>query len=460
MSAYTRLVSGLVFPLHERIKGHSSVRRLHELEASQWWAPERVRELQLARLREFLARIGATVPFYESMFRARGFDPRSIDSVAALERLPLLSKPVIRAQAEGLKARDARGLTRYNTGGSSGEPLVFYIGKERRSHDVAAKWRCTRWWGVDIGDPEAVVWGSPIELSTQDRIKALRDRVLRTELLPAFEMSPAKLDRFCAALRHRRPRMVFGYPSSLALIAEHARRRGVRLDDLGTRVVFVTAERLYEDQRRTLETAFGCKVANGYGARDAGFIAHECPHGGMHVSAEDIVLEIVDRDGRAVAPGTAGEIVVTHLATADFPFVRYRTGDVAVASTARCACGRGLPLLERIEGRTTDFVVAQDGTVMHGLALIYAVRDLPGIARFRIVQHDLAHTEVELVPGEGYRTEYEERIRAQFQARLGADVTVTIRRVEAIAPEASGKHRYVVSRVDPAAAAQGEVARA
>src|SRR6185369_17505137 len=98
MSAYTRLVSGLVFPLHERIKGHSSVRRLHELEASQWWAPERVRELQLARLREFLARIGATVPFYESMFRARGFDPRSIDSVGALERLPLLSKPVIRAQ--------------------------------------------------------------------------------------------------------------------------------------------------------------------------------------------------------------------------------------------------------------------------------------------------------------------------------------------------------------------------
>jgi phenylacetate-CoA ligase len=88
------------------------------------------------------------------------------------------------------------------------------------------------------------------------------------------------------------------------------------------------------------------------------------------------------------------------------------------------------------------------------------VRDLPGIARFRIVQHDLAHTEVELVPGEGYRTEYEERIRAQFQARLGADVTVTIRRVEAIAPRRRAKHRYVVSRVDPAAAAQGEVARA
>src|SRR5690349_25125823 len=121
----------------------------------------------------------------------------------------------------------ATDLKRYNTGGSSGEPLIFFIGSDRRSHDVAAKWRATRWWGVDIGDPEAVVWGSPIELSTQDRIKALRDRVLRTELLPAFEMSPAKLDRFCAALRHRRPRMVFGYPSSLALIAEHARRRGV-----------------------------------------------------------------------------------------------------------------------------------------------------------------------------------------------------------------------------------------
>ena len=110
------------------------------------------------------------------------------------QALPLLDKATIRAHTEAMKHPQAQGLARFNTGGSSGEPLIFFIGKERVSHDVAAKWRATRWWGVDIGDPEIVVWGSPIELGSQDRVRAWRDRLMRTELLPAFEMNEAKLD--------------------------------------------------------------------------------------------------------------------------------------------------------------------------------------------------------------------------------------------------------------------------
>jgi len=139
--------------------------------------------------------------------------------------------------------------------------------------------------------------------------------------------------------------------------------------------------------------------------------------------------------------------VVTHLATASFPFVRYRTGDVATLDHAPCRCGRGLPLLARIDGRTSDFVVAHDGTVMHGLALIYAVRDLPGVEQFRIVQHDLTRTEVELVVSSAFRPEHEAGLVRDFKARLGASVDVGVRRVDAIAPERSGKYRYVVSRV-------------
>ncbi len=444
---YTQVVAHVLFPLQEAVKGHRTVTVRRDLEVSQWWPLERLRQVQLTRLRSLLRACGESVPYYQSMFRRLGIEPDAVRTLDDLQRLPFLTKSEIRAHTDDLKHRHARGLARFNTGGSSGEPLVFFIGSERVSHDVAAKWRATRWWGVDIGDPEIVVWGSPIELAAQDRLRRWRDRLMRTELLPAFEMSEARLDEFVARIRARRPRMLFGYPSALSHIARHAERRGQRMDDLGIRVAFVTSERLYDEQRQAIQRVFGCRVANGYGGRDAGFIAHECPEGGMHVTAEDVIVELIGADGRPVAAGQPGEIVVTHLATRDFPFVRYRTGDIAVAGSERCACGRGLPTLSEIQGRSTDFVVAADGTVMHGLALIYVLRELSGIESFKIVQHERVRVSVQIVPGSGFDPGCEARIVEGFQRRLGATVSVRVERVAAIAPDKSGKFRYVVSHV-------------
>jgi len=447
-SLYTRFVSGLVFPLHERLKHHDTVAVRQQLEESQWWPRDRLLALQVQRLRGLLQHAQHHVPYYRDLFARLGFDPANVSSLADLQRLPFLGKPEIRANTDALKADNALGLARFNTGGSSGEPLIFFIGNQRVSHDVAAKWRATRWWGVDIGDPEIVVWGSPIELTAQDRVRAIRDTLLRTELLPAFEMSEAKLDGFVARIRARRPKMLFGYPSALSHIAQHAEKRGIRMDDLGIKVAFCTSERLYDHQRTAIERIFGCPVANGYGSRDAGFIAHQCPSGGMHLTAEDIIVEIIDAEGRVLPPGQAGEIVVTHLATGDFPFIRYRTGDVAVMDTASCACGRGLPMLKEIQGRATDFVVARDGTVMHGLALIYILRDLPQVAGFRIVQETLDLTRVQVVPGAGFGGDTTLRIQRGLAARLGEGVRIELEQVNEIAPEKSGKYRYVISKVD------------
>jgi phenylacetate-CoA ligase len=442
---YTTLTAGVLFPLHERLKRHDSVAVRRRLEETQWWPRERLQALQVERLRNLLTDAAQHVPYYRDLFRARGFDPAAVRDLAALSELPFLDKAAIRAHTGQLESERAAGLARFNTGGSSGEPLIFFIGRERVSHDVAAKWRATRWWGVDIGDPEIVVWGSPIELGAQDRLRRWRDRLLRSTLLPAFELSQAKMDDFLARIRERRPKMLFGYPSALSRLAAHAEERGLRMDDLGVVAAFVTSERLYDEQRQTIARVFGCRVANGYGGRDAGFIAHECPSGGMHITAEDIIVELIGRDGRPVADGEAGEIVVTHLATRDFPFVRYRTGDVAVLETRPCACGRGLPCLREIQGRTTDFVVAADGTVMHGLALIYVLRDLPGIRSFKIVQHSTLHTTVQVVAEAAFDASRDAEIVDGLRKRLGASVRIDVERVASIAAEQSGKFRYVVS---------------
>lgn len=454
MSPYTAFVTHALLPLHERLKGHSTLRVHRQMDELQWRSPQAIQDFQLHRLRAFLSDIGAKVPYFTDLFREREFAPDDITCLSDLQALPFMDKATIRANTGRLKALDAGKLERFNTGGSSGEPLIFYLGKERVSHDVAAKRRATRWWDVDIGDREIVVWGSPIELGAQDRVRLIRDRLFRTRLLSAFEMSAANLDRFIAAIRAYRPRMLFGYPSSLALIAQRARQRGVRLDALGIKVAFVTSERLYDHQRQQIEEVFGCPVANGYGGRDAGFIAHECPSGSLHITADDIVVEIVRPDGSPAAPGEQGEIVTTHMATRAFPFVRYRTGDVGAIDGRACSCGRGLPVLGELQGRSTDFLVAQDGTIMHGLALIYVLRELNGVREFKIIQESLDRVRVQVVPDEQWDDAAAETVQAGFRERLGQSVAVVIELQSAIDLEASGKRRYVISHVDHGLAEQ------
>ncbi len=445
MGLYTSFVSKLLFPVHERLKHHDTVDLRRLMEEVQWWPADRIAAFQLQRLCDLLRDVGAYVPYYRDLFAQVGFDPASVQSTLDLQQLPFLTKAIIRANTEALKHARARELSRFNTGGSSGEPLIFFIGNNRVSHDVAAKWRATRWWGVDIGDPEIVVWGSPIELGKQDRIKHWRDKLLRTQLLPAFEMSEAKLDQFIAAIRKVKPRMLFGYPSALSHIARHAQKRGVNMTDLGIKVAFVTSERLYDEQRNTIGQVFGCKVANGYGGRDAGFIAHECPAGNMHLTADDLIVEIINEDGQVQPPGVAGEIVVTHLSTNDFPFIRYRTGDIGVLGTTTCNCGRGLPLLQDIQGRSTDFVVATDGTIMHGLSLIYILRDLIGVKSFKVVQESRTLTRVLLVTDDQFESDAMVKITSGFKQRLGAEVDVVVELVDNIPAEKSGKFRYIIS---------------
>ena len=339
-SLYTQLIAKVVFPLQEWLKKHDTVRRHKKLEHSQWLALADLQQLQQTNLQRFIGHIYQHVPYYRQLMQQQHLTPSDIRTVADLVKLPFLTKSVVSENFASLKADNAGELKRFNTGGSSGQPLIFLLGNERVSHDVAAKWRATKWWNVDIGDKEIVAWGSPIELGAQDRARIMRDLLFRSQLIPAFDLTEQKLLAFLQRIRDSKPKMLFGYPSVYHLLAKTAQTHGIAMDNLGINVVFVTSERLYPYQRELISKVFGAPVANGYGGRDAGFIAHECPAGGMHLSFEDIVVEIVDpASGEVLHAGQSGEIVVTHLATSEFPFVRYRTGDIATLSTKSCSCG-------------------------------------------------------------------------------------------------------------------------
>lgn len=455
MGLYTSLVANVLFPLHEKLKKHQTVAVRRDLERTQWLEPEQIRALQLERLRAFLTECGATVPYYRELFRSLDFDPRRTGAVSDLARLPLLTKDTIRREFDRLKSDRPEAMKLSSTTGSTGDPLRFYISNTRVSHDVAAKWRATRWWDVDIGDREMVIWSSQIELTKQDRIKQVRDWLLRSCLVPSTAMSTADMDRFIADIRAFRPTMLYGYPSSMTLIAQRAEKRAVRLDDLGTRVAFCTAEQLYPHQADVLRRVFGCPVADGYGGRDSGFIAHDCPKGRSHITAEEIVVEVVDERGQPLPPGVPGDVVVTHLSSTGFPFIRYKNGDIAVLDDGQCACGRGLPLLKEVRGRSNDVLLAEDGSMVHPVAIAMVLRIMAGVNGFKVIQETLQHCRLQLVTDERFqRPTSEAKVRDTVRARLGAGVRLDIEYVDAIEPERTGKYRYVVSKVSKHQAGQ------
>jgi len=441
----------VIYPAHERACGRPTFGYLRELEASQWLDRAGIEALQMRKLGELLRVCRDHSPWHAERIGTAGLcldEGAPPLTVADLRRLPLMDKADAAANRERIVWSGVPGgAYRYTTGGSSGAPLVFYYGRERQASDAACRMRARRWWGVDVGEREVYLWGAPVELNKTDRIKRLRDRLVNHLLLNAFEMSPRTMDAYVAAIRAWKPSCIYGYASSLALLAAHIEARGGSLRLPALKVVCTTGEPLYPDQRQAIARAFGVPVANEYGARDSGLIAHESPAGQMLVMSESTLLEVLDAEGRPVAPGQTGEAVITGLCSQAQPFLRYRTGDMVTLSAASCAEGRGLHVLEAVQGRTTDFVVRADGTVMHALAVIYVLREVEEVREFKFIQHETRRVQVLVVPRAGWSDATTQRVVAGVQARLGQDCAVEVNLMDAIAPEASGKHRYVVSHV-------------
>ncbi|MBX6391828.1 MAG: phenylacetate--CoA ligase family protein [Burkholderiales bacterium] len=444
---YTRLCANVIFPLHERLKGHRSVAMLRELMRTQWYDRERLQRLQLERLRGLLAFAGEHVPYYRETFARARFDPRRVERIEDLRRLPILTKDIIRVEGDRMGTEAAKRLPWQYTTGSTGNPLRFKTGIGRKSADVAAKWRATRWWGVDIGDPEIVCWSSPIEIKAQDRLRELRDRLLRTRTMSTMALTTERMDEVIAEIRRMRPKMLFGYPSSLALVAQRAIERGIDLTRQGIKVAFATAERLYPYERDWIERGFGCPVANGYGGRDSGFIAHQCPHGGLHITAEDMIVEIVDEQGRPLPPGEPGEVLITHLHSHDFPFIRFKNGDIAALDDTPCLCGRGLPLIKEIQGRSLDLLYAHNGARVHAVTFGALLRRLPGMRQFKVIQESLERIRLQLVVTDEFDARAAmPKIVEQFRYFLGP-VQVEPEFLDRIEPEPTGKYAYVVTRI-------------
>jgi phenylacetate-CoA ligase len=280
-------------------------------------------------------------------------------------------------------------------------------------------------------------------------MEALKDFVMNRKRISAFDMSEKSMEEYYETCKRFKPKFLYGYTSALYKFAQYLQDNNKVRHLLNLKVVISSSETLYGHQRRLLEEVFGCKVANEYGTAEVGIIAFECPHGGMHITSENVYVELL-RNGQPVKEGQTGEVVVTGLRNYAMPLIRYKLGDLATRSAKSCPCGRGLPLLESIQGRDNDMVVTSNGNVLHSEIFAYINRDLIEegflVKEFKITQK--ARDKLKVLVLKGVKENVIEAMRRKIEERVGGNIKIDFEPVEKIPLEKSGKVRYFTSELN------------
>lgn len=423
------------------------MRNLKSLLTTQWQSLDELHSIQLAKARRLLGHARQHVPYYQELFDQAGFDQESLTYMDQLAALPVLTKNIIQEQGDRLlsTAFSPSEYYRNHTGGSTGEPLTFYHSWEYESWGLADIWRNFFMCGYRPGERKVFFWGSDYDATHH---KGFRERILNDLLhenmvwINTFDLSEELLDRSVTLLRLFRPRFLVAYVSSATLLARYLKDHGIT--DIRLRAIQTSAEVLTTAQRRLLEEVFGCQVFDRYGCREVGNIAHECDaHDGLHLLCENNYSEFLV-DGRSTTQGETGLITVTNLNNLAMPFIRYQPGDLGRPSGRKCSCGRQLPLMEMVDGRSTDVIETPSGKLLHGEFFTHLFYKLKHIRQFQVVQQERDLLVVKIVPLPGFEQEQTVRFLTDAICTHGdAAFRLEFNFLPAIPPAPSGKFRFV-----------------
>lgn len=414
------------------------------------WSTERMRNFVEQQLRSQVQRAYQQVPYYRKTFRRHGVTDEFIRrfTLADLPKLPFLEKAVLRADPVALLTEEAakRPPASYTTSGTTGTPLRVYWDAAVHQHNMAVREaRSFRWAGTSIREPRSGIGGRLIVPKAHSRPPFWRyNHWERQVYFSAFHISPANVPDYVAALNRFQPVTMTGYASAHYFLARFIAELGLVVHS--PRAIITGSERLEPHMRRTIEDVFRTRAYEEYGSVENCALATECERGRLHVHPDFGHVEILRPDGKPASPGEVGELVLTGYANTNQIFIRYRVGDLAAWATEPCPCGReALPVLGELLGRQEDTVVGPDGREMvrfHGLFI-----HLPGVAEGQVVQEALDRFVVNLVPTLKYSQATAEAVRERMFARLGPEISVSIRELDTIPREPNGKFRAVISRV-------------
>lgn len=438
-SLYSQICRHVILPLGDRVAGLRVMRHLRFYERSQYWPTERLSKERDRLLRETVETAYAEVPFYRALYDRHRVLPRDIQGVNDLSKLPIVDKAMLReAFPQRCTRRTPFNWHDYTTSGSTGNPFVVRVDDDTMSRARALMFLRTMWAGWAPGD-RVMQYGMTVE---RGRLKATKDRLLRTTYLSAWDLSDDALDRHLELMEVTKPQFLTGYASALYLLAKRARAVGFNRTLRG---VVSWASNMLPQYREEIRLAFGCPTFDSYGVGEGMQVASQCEHSTFHTFCLHTACEVVKGNAPA-PPGETGEIILTRLDAGIMPLIRYAVGDLGRSpSRSSCPCGRTLPLLDGIDGRLGDCIVTPSGRnlTVEFFFGVFQHAPAPTIKTFQVVQTSANAIHVAFVPQPSFEWRHWEEIRDAILNDGDPELQITAEAVTEIANEASGKPRYV-----------------
>lgn len=416
------------------------------MNSAPWWTPSQLDEWSRARRKAIVIHAYHNVPYYRQLLDENGILPEKVDDPEVWTRIPKLDKNSLRNNIEALTARDgySDGSVWASTSGSTGIQASFLLDKHVNSAAFALLWRAWssgRYW--QFGQRQAAMKGLY-------HPKGWRyHRAIRTLELSSVQINRRTVRLYSELIHRYRPRFLRGYPSSMYLFCRLLREEGISLN---IPMIISGSETLHGFQRTMIEDTLKGRLYNHYTHWERAASILECDSGFLHAQEDYGHHEILDANGKPVPPGVLGEITVTGLYNLAMPLIRYETGDIASWSLEPCSCGQSFPVVERIEGRQTDYIISPTGGLTPGTSADFDFETIPAILYSQLIQKEIGSLEVRIVRTREYQDlEDSQRVRDVLATRLGADINIDIRfcTIEELERNPVGKIRSCINLLPP-----------
>jgi phenylacetate-CoA ligase len=408
---------------------------------------EELKEEQEKQLKHMINFAYKNVPYYHNLFDNLKLVPEDIIKVEDLQRLPILTKEIIKSNWEDFKPVNLNKMKYYEwaTGGSTGTPFKYRLSKFDRFLSGALLYRGWGYGGYELGDKMVFLAGSSLDIGKKSYlVKRVHEIVRNIKKFSSFDMGEKEMREYVNILNSFKPKFIRGYASSIYFFVKWIEENNLEIYQPLS--VLTTAEKLHPHMKEKIGTILNCEVYDAYGLNDGGVTAYECSeHCGLHIDIERSIMEIADKEGNMLETGE-GKILATSLYNYSMPFIRYDTGDLGTISNDICSCGRGYRLLKKVIGRQQEILKTPEGKYIHGEFFTHIFWEIEQVKEFQIIQEKLDKITIRIAYEKDFDEKQLDKIREIIRKR-SEGWNVEFKFVDNIERTESGKYKFILNLV-------------